>query len=220
MYRLRRFNKKSPVSHKPPYLTFNPHSVQPCIASSDGLIYITTIDPGIVNCCIRCSAFNPQTMHSKTLSQCLINFTDSGFNMYHDSIFHLLDRFIPYFINSHYIGIESQLTVNTDLVRMAQHIITYLMCVVRNKGNKPLILELDSHLKTRLLGAPKKMNKPQRKKWARDIGIQFLESSGEQNVADIVRSGKGDDHGDTICYEKVIIMILYGRLNHIPFPTQ
>lgn len=224
MYRLRRFNKKSPVSPKPPYILFNPHSERPCVAAVDGLIYITVIDPGTVNCCIRCSSYNPTNGMSKTLTQCLINFTSSstpdGTTFYYDVSLKLLEPFIPYFINSHYIGIESQLSINYDMVRMGQHLTTYIMCNVRNKGHRPLILELDSHLKTRLLNAPPKMTKPQRKKWAHEIGIKFLEASGEINVANMLRGcSKGDDHGDTICYEKVIILILLGRLHTVALPA-
>lgn len=220
MYRLRKFNKKSPVSPKPPYIMFNPHSQSPCVASSTGLIYLVIIDPGIVNCCIRSSAYNPKTGVSKTLCQCLINFTTGEGISCYDSVMKVLEPFIPHFTNAHYIGIESQLAINYDLTRMGQHLITYLMCHVRDKGHRPYILELDSHLKTQMLGAPKKMTKPQRKKWARDIGIQFLDQAGEPEVADMIRKcTKGDDHGDTICYEKVMIQIINGTLHRVPAPT-
>lgn len=233
MYRrLARFNKKTPTSVKTPYIIFNPHTQQPCLASPSGLIYITTIDPGIKNCCIRCSAYDPNTQRSKTLTQSLINFThfslvpstsNNGMygieTSYYSAIFVTLGPFIPYFINSHYIGVESQLPINYDLVRMSQHILTYLMYVVRDKGNRPYIMELAPQLKSRMLGAPPKMTKPQLKKWAREKGIELLKNAGEHDVAYHLEVSKGDDHGDTICYEQVIILILYGRSTYIPPPV-
>ncbi len=231
MYRrLARFNKKTPVSVKTPYIIFNPHTQQPCLASENGLIYITTIDPGVKNCCIRCSAYNPTTGLSKTLTQSLINFTHASLvneattgmygieTSYYSAIFIVLEPFIPYFINSHYIGVESQLPINYDLVRMSQHIITYLMYAIRNKGHRPYIIELAPQLKSRMLGAPPKMTKPQLKEWARLKGIEILRNAGEDNVAHYLEINKGDDHGDTICYEQVIIIILRGQLIYIPPP--
>lgn len=221
MYRLYRRNLNNPTTIKSPYLVFNPHSENPCIMNpNEPFIYITTIDPGTVNCCIRCSEYNKQTNKSRTLTQVLVDFKyeDNAFEFgndmsYYNSIFKLLDPFEEYFINSHYIGIESQLRDSYDNIRISQHLITYLMCTVKNKGRRPYILELDSHLKTRLLNAPKCKTKYQRKKWAKEKGIELLIQMGESNVADELKKGKMDDHGDVICYEQVIILLLRGILN-------
>lgn len=228
MYRISRYAKKAPTSVKAPFIIFNPHSTQPCISNSDpDIIVITTIDPGIKNCAIRTSTFNIKTNISKTLLICKIDFTHVNFyehstgigieTQYYAAIFSSLEPYERYFQYSHYIGIESQLAINYDLVRMGQHIITFLMCCTRNKGYNPLIIELDSHLKSRLLQAPPKMTKVQLKAWARAKGIELLRTNGENDIADFVQAQKkGDDYGDVICYEKCIIIILRGQLCAIP----
>lgn len=212
-FRLNRFAKKT--KNTDPFTVFNPHSLSPCQPSPDGCIVITTIDPGIKNCAIRTARYNPLTGHSTTLIQDKFNFSPKDCQThYYVNIFDCLDPLRDYFIYSHYIGIESQMAFNYDLVRMSQHLITYLMCMIRNKGNRPLILELDARIKTQFLNAPKKMDKPHRKKWAVKVAEQMLRVDGEDELADSLRKGKADDHGDTICYEKcVLLLMLNGKIN-------
>jgi hypothetical protein len=231
--RLARFNRKAPTSVKPAYLIFNPHSLQPCIGLPSGNIITTTIDPGIKNCAIRCAEYDVTTCRSRTLVLTNINFTAAAHSAnsidaisgmdtsYYSAIFSALEPYTKYFQESHYIGVESQLAINYDLVRMGQHIITYIMTLVRDKGNRPYIMEIDSHLKTRMLHAPPKMTKPQRKKWAADYAINYLELyDQEPQIANYIRSqGKKDDYGDVVCYEKVIIIILSQGIAKLPIPT-
>ena len=218
--RLARFNKKAPTAIKPPYIIFNPHDQTPCQARPDGLIIMTMIDPGIKNCAFRTSSYDPKTGISKTLLLKKLDFTNSKEHYYVEMIVQM-EEFKQYFINSHYIGIESQLPINYDLVRMGQHITTYLLTIVRNNGVRPLIVELDPHLKSRMLNAPAKMTKPQLKLWATTKGIELLKACGEFDVAAFVESQKkADDYGDVICYEKCMIIILRGEMNPIPLPSQ
>ena len=225
--RLARFNKKCPTNTKPPFIVFNPHSEPPCVIRPDKTIIITTIDPGIKNCAIRTAQYDPETRKSKTLLQCKIDFTFSQDNervlgvetKYYTAIYTILEPYHHYFTSSHYIGIESQMVCNYDMLRMSQHLITYIMGIVRNNGNRPYIIEMDSRLKTQMLNAPAKMSKPERKKWATKMAIQYLTIDGEQDIIKVISDGKSDDHGDTICYEKCILLMIIQGLNKIPFPS-
>lgn len=243
--KLGRANAKAPTSPKPPYVVFNPHTLPPLVSSESyckdwDVTIVTTIDPGIINCCIRQAIRCNKTSQITTHMQILSNFNHKSLNekkdtnllpgetqsssvgmdtKYYVNACSILDEYIEHIQMSHYIVIESQLTINPDLVRMSQHIITYLMIKTKDKGLRPLICEIDSHLKSRMLGAPTKMKKPQLKLWCKNKAIEILESRGDLvNVKLIKEAKKADDHGDTVCYEAIWWMILDGKLNAPPLP--
>lgn len=228
MRRLTRHQRTAPTSSKPPYLIFNPHTVPPLVADPSGELHGIFIDPGIKNCAIRSSSLDRKTRAIRTNFQILINFcytppplggdggggdasvstcggarVDSESQYYQQSLLYL-EPYREWFQRSHYIVIESQLPVNYDLVRMGQHIITYLMVTVRDAGFRPLIIEIDSRLKSRLLGAPPRLTKPQLKKWCRDKALSLLKERGDlETVTMISKQPKKDDHGDVVCYDEV-----------------
>ena len=230
MYRrLARFNRKAPTGVKPPYIVFNPHTLPPCVRSSEDHVMITAIDPGIKNCGLRVSIYSLVSGRSQTLLMCNLNFTHEAYHQtgscgiethYYPAIFTAFEPHRHYFIASQYICVESQLPINYDLVRMSQHIITYLMTMIRDQGSRPLIIELDPHTKTRMLGAPPRMTKPQNKAWCRGMAIYFLKFDGEFECAQFLeQQGKGDDMGDVVCYEKCMILILTQGICRLPLPT-
>ena len=232
MYRrLSRFNKSSKKQKSPiPYTVFNPHSDGPiCIIPDSGHITIVTIDPGIKNCAIRCATYDPKTNMSVTNLLIKINFTSKELakksevgadTNHYSSIFNLFEPYEIFFITAQYIAIESQYIDNLDLIRFGQHLTTYLMTIVRNKGNRPIIIELDSRLKTQMLGAPPKMNKPQRKVWAVKAAKEYLIQSNEPHLVTFLEEqrSKADDFGDVICYEKVVILLLFKGVGQLPQP--
>lgn len=215
MYRrLARFNKKAPTSAKPPYIIFNPHTTDSVCSSLDicpnesPWVQITAIDPGIKNCAIRTErrTNDNNKLIVTTLVQSKIDFTYSDDDVSNDTFYYSqvlihLEQFIPYFQTSQYIIIESQLPINYDLVRMSQHLITYIMMNIKDKGLKPLIIEIDPKFKSRLFGAPVNMTKDQLKKWAWENAIKILEKRGDTTTADLILNcKKKDDHGDVVCY--------------------
>lgn len=235
-------NKKAPTGAKAPYIIFNPHTLPPLQPSHTlkpgwHAIVVTTIDPGIVNCAVRQAVYCLETRRVGTNMQILINFTHESFQrttvtipgnvipeavgidtQYYINAMKALDEFMPQFRWCHYIVIESQLPINYDLVRMSQHITTYLMQGVKDQGFRPLIIEIDPHLKSRMLGAPR-LKKPQLKVWCRDKAIEILTARGDVETARLIeRSSKDDDHGDTVCYEAIWLMILQGDLHTPPVP--
>jgi hypothetical protein len=234
MRRLTRFTKKSETSGKPPFLIFNAHTLTPCVGNPDGSIVITALDPGIKNCAFRTSVYYPQSGVSLTVNMVNLDFTSfpslpSGGGggrvigvetQYYSAIFKAFEAHMRFFSASQYICIESQLSINYDMIRMSQHIITYLMVTLRDQGARPLIVEIDSRMKTRMLNAPAKMTKPERKAWAHVAGVAYLRQSGDFEYANWLEAKrKGDDLGDVILYEKCLIMFLTTGGNVLPPPS-
>jgi hypothetical protein len=201
----------------------------------ESYIYIMSVDPGIRNCGVRIEQrrlVNDILVHVNTIMMVRINFnendplehTDPETQVFQTAYYtrstNILDNYLPYIIQCQYILIESQLPINYSMVRMSQHLITYLSIRVKNTGNRPLIIEIDPHLKSRLLNAPTKMSKPQLKKWCRQKALDILFARNDMAGHDaIIKAGKGDDMGDTVCQCEAWWVILCGQLHAPPLPN-
>jgi len=216
--RLGRFNKKAPTTVRPPYIIFNPHDLNeeeeypllnpPSVSEFFGrpnetFIQIAAIDPGIKNCGIRIERrWSGGTVETVMLARInfLVGDEISDTSYYRNSI-RILRPYIPYLEMSQYIIMESQLPINYDMVRMSTHLISFLMMNLENKGCRPMICEVDTYFKSRILKAPPKMTKPELKKWCRDYAIKLLEERGDLSTRDVIISaGKQDDISDCVCY--------------------
>jgi len=61
------------------------------------------------------------------------------------------------------------------------------------------IIEFPAYYKTQVLGAPKKLTKPQRKKWATEKAIEIIMERGEtKTLEDISGKKKKDDLADVL----------------------
>ena len=124
------------------------------------------------------------------------------------------------FSSSHYIVIESQMAVSYDNTRMAQHLITYFTTKLKDKGNRPLVIEFNSQSKTRLLGCPKGMKKHQYKKWCKEKAVELLKERNEekeQKYIDIItKTKKADDMGDAVCQYYAWKMVMDGKAIEVP----
>lgn len=221
--RYHRYSKKNPVgATKPPFATFNPHTYEAPVQRNENMI-ITSIDPGIVNCGVYVDCLNTETGKSKSLYLSRLEF-NSGLNHYETSVKALdkLEKENKFFSSSHYIVIESQMAISYDNTRMAQHLITYFMTSLKDKGNRPLIVEFNSQSKTRLLGCPKGLKKPQYKKWCREKARSLLEERCEAHEAKFIScltsSKKGDDMGDAICQSYAWKKVFNGEAIEVPKP--
>jgi hypothetical protein len=234
MYRLKRFNKKQSTSLNPAdkdFIIFNPHLLKPCLPHPDGSIIVCSIDPGVRNFCIRVGCYSQNLGKTVTCLQKNYDLCDQKYNSpelnhigantyYYGALIAILEENVDILKSCQYVAVESQLKVNYDLIRMGQHIISTLMFLLKDKGNRPIIIEIDSRTKTQMLNAPKGMDKPARKKWAHAKGVEFLRIDGDTAWANYVENAKkGDDHGDVICYEKcILIFLLYWKV--IPMPSK
>ena len=217
-----------------PYLVYNPHQqlnlaqqstpslskeeLNPFTQKLDRYLQIVSIDPGIKNCGffigrIWCSGHH----ECKFLSR--INFCDPKYadglaseTSYFNNVFVKLDKLASFFENTHYIVIEKQMTVNVKLIKFTHYLICYFMRSLSGKGYLPLIFEIDSHLKTKTLGAPSFRKKPQRKEWCRNFVLTMLKKSDTSLFEFISKLGKNDDVSDAICQE-MAFSIVSGIIN-------
>lgn len=202
----KKFNKdkKNKASQ---YTELNSHTLEAPIMKNNNII-ITSIDPGIVNCGIYTAAYNTETKKIKSiyLQKLVFNNNDNHFLNSFKQLNRLEDE-NKLFSSSHYIIIESQMTVNYSLVRMGQHLISILLAKVIDKGNRPLIIEITSQAKTQLIDEkkPKGLTKYQYKNWCVEQAIKFLNENGENGeneknyIYKLENSKKKDDMGDSIC---------------------
>lgn len=209
---------------KLPFCEFNPHEKPAPVIKNDNII-VTSIDPGIVNCGVYVCCYNLKEKTHKSLFLARLTFNQSE-NYYIESMkqFERLEKENGFFSASHYIVIESQMTISYDNTRLCQHLITYFMHTMKNKGSLPLVIEITSQAKTRLLGCPKKLTKYQYKKWAAEKAVELLEDRGEEceekYVQSIMTNSKKDDKSDAICQYYAWIKIMEGEGMKPTLPTK
>lgn len=214
--RLGRFNKKAPTAVKAPYMIFSCHDddLESPIYNSlevskfygrpdETFIQIMAIDPGIKNCGVRIER-RWSSGHVETVMLAKLNFLISEAptnTIYYTNAIKVLRTYLPIMELCQYILIESQLPINYDMVRMSSHIISFLMSQLANKGCRPLIYEVDTYFKSRILNAPPKMAKPELKKWCWEYALRILKERNDTEAYNAIKNaGKQDDMGDCVCY--------------------
>lgn len=194
--RLARWHQPQEVK---PYVVFNPHSGPPI--EDPNIIRIAIIDPGIVKCALRVACLHRHTLRVTTEVQVLFCFKDDGpETAYYSNAYEYLDQYLPMFLQSSVILIESQLRKNYDMIRWSQHLISYMLIKVKDQGVRPLIVEIEGQTKTKMLGAPPRVNI---KQWCREYALNLLLQRGDLTTAEMIQQTPGYDHTDTICYEVV-----------------
>lgn len=226
-------NKKNPTSYnvKPPYIIYNPHEGPAPLNSPNEKekITITTIDPGRVNCGIYIGNYylDEKKYWSKYLARLNFVKTEEEKCQYAESV-KILDKLeedYSYFSQSHYIIIESQMAISYENTRMGQHLISYFLTKFKDTGKRPLIIEINSKIKTKLLGCPEKLTKYKYKKWCREKALELLkekslEQDNKNKFIDLInKNKKSDDMGDVICYFEAWTKIMEGELNQVPMPS-
>ena len=158
-YRRQFRTNKNISSAQKPYHIFNPHNQTAPVLRNNNII-IVSIDPGIVNCGIYIGYYDIVSKETSSLYMARLSFNKST-NHYIESINQLkeLEEKNNYFSLAHFILVESQMSISYNNTRMGQHLLTLISTLVKNKGNRPLVLEYNSQSKTKLLGCPKKNEK-------------------------------------------------------------
>lgn len=187
-------------------------------AKEKNYIRITSIDPGGVNLAFSIIKFFPdgKIKTQKVIRENVLlkdkETLDSLFYRY-DQVNNLFDEYLNYLINSHYILVESQMTRNPQMVRMMQHIITYMMIKTKDKGVLPVIIEICPKLKTQCFNGPIGRRKDQtsnqakneRKEFCKNLTRSIFLKNKDPFIKIFERSKKGqgrnklDDCCDTIC---------------------
>jgi hypothetical protein len=111
-----------------------------------------------------------------------------------------LDKYKDYFDKCSTIVIEQQMSFkaaqNTMAIKLGQHCYSYFLF---RYGDSKEIVEFPAYYKTQILGAPRKLTKPQRKKWATEKAVDILMERGDMDTLDeIVSQKKKDDLADVL----------------------
>ena len=118
-----------------------------------------------------------------------------------------LDKYKSYWDKCSAFIIEKQMCFgknknNIMALKLGQHCYSYFTFLYRDTKE---IIEFPAYHKTQILGAPKKITKPQRKKWAVDIVLEILQLRCDEEILTKIKTKqKRDDMADcflmTICY--------------------
>ena len=121
-----------------------------------------------------------------------------------------LDQHMDAFLETHFFIIERQLPHNYRAVRIAQHVISYLLDRLKSAPLMPIILEIDSKLKSRQLGCPRGLNERQNKLWLISKALDLCRTRGDTASFNLItREKKKDDLADTICQIEATFILLH-----------
>lgn len=211
----RRFRKKTVKRTK--FKVFNSHDYESPKQYTDEII-ITAIDPGHVNCGIYSMSYNVETKEKRSLYLNNFKFEKDNERVSAIKKFNELEEEHSIFSRSHYILVEEQMTQSIKNTRMGQHIQTYLMTSLENKGVRPLVVEIGNQMKTSYLHAPPGLpskGKGSIKEWCVDKAREFLsvrkDKIWEKWFIESTKGSKADDKCDCICYCEVWILLLVGK---------
>lgn len=114
----------------------------------------------------------------------------------------VLDEIKNYLDDCSTILIEQQMAFgrnknNVKALKIAQHLYSYF---IFNYSVYKEVIEFPSYNKTKILGAPKKLKKPERKKWAETMYSEILKLRGDTVSLESQNTRKKkDDVADTCC---------------------
>nr|QBK90806.1 MAG: holliday junction resolvase [Pithovirus LCPAC201] len=195
--------------------------------NSANYITIISVDPGITNFGLRIERrpFGPDVWKVEVLhyantcfKQCKTN-TETNSSSLYRSITEYLKSLNSNVMDAHLILIERQLPVNHNMVRVSQHIITYFMTVLSDSTINPLIVEIDSSGKTKILGAPKGLSSSQVKDWSIEKSLQLSyirkDWTSFMSILEATKN-KSDDLADTMVQIEAICRHLKWGTTPIP----
>lgn len=196
---------KKHFSSKMNVTVFNPHTLRCCDGDPDSTVAIF-IDPGTVNCGIRVvrRAVKDGKIKVSPLFHELVNFAKSNqtlgtsFNGATDFLSGSFRRFLNI---AHYIIIERQMSFNYNLTRMSQHLISVMSLLIKDTGCCPVIIEMDSKLKSRTF-----LTKGETVKKSGIIAAKrILEEREDYFSLEIIEfTKKKDDVCDVVCYDELL----------------
>lgn len=122
----------------------------------------------------------------------------------------LLDQFLDLLSSTHFIIIERQLPHNYKAVRLSQHVLTYFLLRAANQPLLPYIIELDSKVKGRELGAPKGLSDSGLKTWSVKKATELLQTRRDEESLRVMAKfqQKRDDLADTVCQIEAVFKIM------------
>lgn len=195
---------KGEEATKTPYTI---HSCHPDIRRAGKMneIIVVSIDPATKNFAMRIEIRNKDKVTPlvfiKTSFLTESSDEEGKVNILYASISTFLNKYFEYYMKSSYIIIERQPPINYKSVRISQHLISYFLLILRDSALNPVIVEVDPHLKAKMLNGPKGIGKRELKKWSRNTAREISTIRGDLFSLDVMNKAKGkeDDLADTIC---------------------
>jgi hypothetical protein len=164
-------------------------------------IQYISIDPAIANYSIYIERRykNGWIIGIESITVSLLSKDDKdGVNSINLRLINMLDKLQSHFSTTHVVVIERQMAINYFIQRM------------KDLPNLPVIIELDSKIKYRYLGAPDLIKK-ELKKWTPVYASKLLKLRKDDTILDILsKSKKKDDLADCICQLEALL-IMWGE---------
>ena len=229
------YQKKTPKSQEPAkswYTIHHCHDIpepKKWYENTDH-IKILSVDPGRRNFCLRIENRDLKTGRIATIAFQKIDFigenvedTIMNIDTMYIKVTTLLDNYLPEIKSCHVVIIERQLSINYKMVRLSQHVITYLIVHLRNNLLKTVIMEISSKLKSKQLYAPKGISEKEIKKWSIVKAIELLKIRKDDYAIDIINKAaksKKDDLADTVVQIEAVFSLLGLPLTEEPKPIK
>ena len=110
-------------------------------------------------------------------------------------LYQRLDKYRDLLSSCHLLIIEKQLPRNYKAIRLSQHTISWFLL-----RTESMVVEIPSSMKTRVLGAPKKMSYYNTKKWGVAKAKEILtQHEDKESLLILEADKKPDDLADTVC---------------------
>lgn len=205
----------------------NPHRLKPLVPSAGDIIIGCFIDIGFRNTAARFSYYQPELdkitgMHTRKFDFDM-SYGDKTRKAAYDArpavgknndiyaqFTHAFMDMEELLTGCHYIVIEQQIGTCTGNVEAANYAMGVLSVILCDKGNRPLIVLLDSRVKTQMLGKPNGVEDV--KEWCVDAAVEILRRNiGEHDsklavaLPSYPKTGinKRYDVADVVCYCEV-----------------
>jgi hypothetical protein len=178
---------KSESADKGPFTNHLYHdTLSPIDYHNKEFLMFTSIDPGIKRFAMRIEKrYANSRLPIITELQIATTFSDfvtgaNGESSLYNEVTKFLDTHFNLINQCDFIIIERQMEFNYQMVRLSQHMVTYFQFRLKNNYMRTRIIEQDSKIKTKALGAPAGMGKKQLKEWAYFVATQLIEQRRDE----------------------------------------
>lgn len=159
---------------------------------------IISVDPGIANLAIRIELRCGNNVITEVLQKHKISSKNDKENVYINLI-NILLTYEKYYKECHFIIMEKQLSANQKMIKLSQHILSFFLINTRNNNYIPIIVELDSKIKSRILPKCTTKDKKERKKQSIVKAMELLACRNDVVGWNIInKEKKKDDVSDVV----------------------
>ena len=169
------------------------------VLPSRDYIIIAAFDPGVVNTGVRIERRNEDGTITTLHQNRFVAGKKSQDSHYYVRTIEYLTGLKELLIDCEYILVESQMRVNPQGTRMAQHLISTILTLT-HESPRSIVVEVLPTVKSKAFGAPRLKSK-ELKVWAVEKALGVLQTRGDHATYDLLKGDKKrDDHADVILY--------------------